>query len=181
MEILIVYASRYGQTEKIASRVADVAEEEGARVRLLEVSAVPRGIVFAMFDTVILAGGIAWGRHPRKLRRFIRRNRDALSQARTVLLSVSGTAEFDSGRELAVAYVEKLYVESGWRAGSFVLFGGGVAFTRYGLFTRWVMRRQQRKNNRPTDTTRDYDYTQWDAVDAFARSLVAQAAAHGAA
>ncbi len=169
--VLVVHASRYGQTQKIASRIADVAEQEGAEVRVYDVGEVPPRIDLSAFDVVVLAGGIAWGKHPRSLRRFIVRTVAGRSLTHSILVSVSGAAESDATRELAESYVHRLYRETGWCADSFVLFGGGVTFTRYGPFTRWMIRRMQLKNGRPADVTRDYDYTDWEAVDRFARSL----------
>ncbi len=175
--VLVVYASRYGQTQKIASRITDVVEEEGGDVRVCDVAVVPPQIDLSAFDVVVLAGGVTWGKHPRPLRRFIARKLAELSLTHAILVSVSGAAESEAGRELAESYVQRLFRETGWHADSFVLFGGGVAFTRYGFFTRWMMRRMQLKDGRPADVTRDYDYTDWEEVDRFARSLFKEPAA----
>jgi menaquinone-dependent protoporphyrinogen oxidase len=46
-----------------------------------------------------------------------------------------------------------------------------VAYTQYGLFLRWIMKRISRRKGGPTDTTRDHDFTDWAAVDRFAERL----------
>ena len=43
--------------------------------------------------------------------------------------------------------------------------------------TRLAVRLMMHHGGHPTDTSRDYDYTDWDAVDAFALECVAMAAA----
>ena len=57
------------------------------------------------------------------------------------------------------------------------MFGGALAYSRYGRFTRWIIRRIARSKNLGTDTSRDYEYTDWRAVDAFARHFIAPASA----
>ena len=45
--------------------------------------------------------------------------------------------------------------------------------SRYNLPLRWVMKRISRKKGLPTDTSRDYDNTDWAAVERFARDIAA--------
>jgi menaquinone-dependent protoporphyrinogen oxidase len=52
-----------------------------------------------------------------------------------------------------------------------------VAYTKYRWPIRWVLKRISRSKGLPTDTSRDWDYTEWREVDDFARSLVALFAA----
>lgn len=170
-KILLIYASRYGQTQMIASRIADVVEQEGGRAHLWNVDAVPATLDLGAFDVVVLAGAVMWSRHARRLRRFIRRKLAVLSSIRSILVSVSNAACSAEGRPVAEDYAHRLFRETGWQPDSFVLFGGSVTFTKYGFLTRLVMTRVERQNGRGTDRTRDYDYTDWEAVDAFARSL----------
>lgn len=170
-EILLVYASRYGQTRMIATRIADVVEQEGGRVHPWNVDGIAAAVDLRAFDVVVLAGAVMWGRHARRLRRFISRNLALLSTVRSILVSVSNAACSAEGRPFAEEYAQRLFRETGWQPDSFVLFGGGTTFTKYGFFTRLVMTRVERDHGRGTDRTRDYDYTDWEAVDAFARSL----------
>jgi menaquinone-dependent protoporphyrinogen oxidase len=155
----------------IAARIADVVEQEGGRVHLENVVEIHGALDLRAFDVVVLAGAVMWGRHARRLRRFIRQNIVLLSSIRSVLVSVSNAACSAEGRPVAEEYARRLFRETGWQADSLVLFGGGATFTKYGFFTRLVMTRVEREHGRGTERTRDYDYTDWEAVDAFARSL----------
>ena len=42
--------------------------------------------------------------------------------------------------------------------------------------TRLLMRMLMRRGDHPTDVTRDYDYTDWEAVEAFTRRFAAMVA-----
>jgi menaquinone-dependent protoporphyrinogen oxidase len=50
---------------------------------------------------------------------------------------------------------------------------GAVPFTRYGWFKKWVMRRISAKAGGGTDTSRDYEYTDWNDVRAFVNGFAA--------
>lgn len=170
-KILLVYASRYGQTEKIATRIGDVVQQEGVDIEIRKVQSIPPELDLGSFDVVVLAGPVMWGWHPRALRRFIRRKLAALSGMRSILVSVSGAASSAAGRPVAEQYVQRLTRTTGWVPDRVALFGGGVPFTRYGFLTRLIMKTLEPRYGREADVTRDFDYTDWDAVDAFARSI----------
>ena len=44
------------------------------------------------------------------------------------------------------------------------LVAGALVYSRYNWLTRWMMRRIARKEGGDTDTARDYEYTDWDAL-----------------
>ena len=48
-------------------------------------------------------------------------------------------------------------------------------YSKYNFLTRFIMKRIARKTGRPTDTSRDYEYTDWSRLDRlaeeFARSV----------
>ncbi len=44
---------------------------------------------------------------------------------------------------------------------------GGLAYRRYGLLKRWMMKRIARDAGGDTDTSKNHEYTDWQAVDQF--------------
>ena len=52
-----------------------------------------------------------------------------------------------------------------------VSVAGRLAYREYGFFIRWVMKRIAKKEGAPTDTSRDYELTNWGEVDALARDM----------
>jgi hypothetical protein len=51
-----------------------------------------------------------------------------------------------------------------------VAFAGALQYREYDFATRLVMRLLMQRGEHPTAISRDFDYTDWDAVDAFARA-----------
>ena len=49
---------------------------------------------------------------------------------------------------------------------------GALPYTRYNFLVRFVMRRISKAEGGDTDTSRDYEYTDWAAVDRFAVEFV---------
>ena len=164
MKLLLVYASRYGQTEKIARRIAEVAGREGVECTLAPVAKAPP---LHELNDVIVAGPIYFGRHARRLLRWVQRNRHALEERHTAFVTVCGDVAL--GPEL----VEKFVRDSAWQPDVAATFAGAVRYSRYGWLVRAIMRRAAAKSGRPT--AGDHEYTDWNAVDAFARSFVAEA------
>ncbi len=53
-------------------------------------------------------------------------------------------------------------------------FAGALQYSKYGIFKKPVMRLIARMVGNDTDTTRDYEYTDWDAVERFADAFAQQ-------
>jgi menaquinone-dependent protoporphyrinogen oxidase len=173
--ILMIYGTGYGQTEKIVRRLADRLIADGHRVALWrgDTPSVPPGL--AAFDAFLVAGSVVFGRHQRYLADFVRQHRSRLGAAPGAFVSVCGAlaGNWKRGPAEAAAYLERFLNETGWRPQLARSFAGGLPYTRYGLVTRWMMKLISRTTGRPTDTSRDWDLTDWDAVDSFAREFAA--------
>ena len=57
------------------------------------------------------------------------------------------------------------------------MFAGALLYTRYGWVKRHLMRAIARHEGGDVDTSRDHDYTDWDAVEHFAGDVAAMVAA----
>ena len=51
------------------------------------------------------------------------------------------------------------------------MFAGALVYTQYGWFKRRVMRVIARREGGDTDMTHDHEYTDWQAVEQFARDV----------
>jgi menaquinone-dependent protoporphyrinogen oxidase len=68
--------------------------------------------------------------------------------------------------------VNKFIAETGWRPRRIELVAGALPYTKYNFLVRYVMKRISAKEGGDTDTSRDYEYTDWNAVDRFAVEFV---------
>ncbi len=61
----------------------------------------------------------------------------------------------------------------GWYPAGVANFAGALRYTRYGFFKRLLMRSIARKEGSPDlDARRDYEYTDWSAVNGFVEDFV---------
>jgi menaquinone-dependent protoporphyrinogen oxidase len=172
-DILIVYGSSHGQTEKIVRRIADRLNVEGHWATVRKGDTQPS---VAGFDAYLVAGSVRFGRHQRYLEEFVRRNLGALNSGPTGFISVCGAmaGSWSRGAEEAHKYVASFLKRTGWRPRMTHSLAGGLPYTRYGFLIRWMMWAISRATGRPTDTARDWDLTDWDQVDRFAAEFAVQ-------
>jgi menaquinone-dependent protoporphyrinogen oxidase len=76
--------------------------------------------------------------------------------------------------EVARQYVEEFRRRTGWTPAQTACFAGALRYRQYNPFIRLLMRLIVGKAGGETDTTRDHEYTDWDAVERFAQGFAAQ-------
>ena len=69
--------------------------------------------------------------------------------------------------------IDRFVHETGWHPDRIKPVAGALPYTLYNPFVRLVMRLIVRSQAGDTDTSRDYEYTNWDALVAFAQSFAA--------
>lgn len=168
-KILLTYGTTEGQTAKIADFISDVLGSHGHEVTVVDVretADTPDG-----YDAVVVGASIHMGTHDQRIVDFVVRHRDALGRLPTAFFSVSLAAYGDTAE--AEGYVEEFAKRTGWRPGRVGVFGGALLYTQYGFLKRRMMRRivRDKPGNLGMDLSRDYVYTDWDRVKAFAEDF----------
>lgn len=165
--LLISFESKYGQTEKIARYVADLARERGVGVRLGRVTDITADEV-ASADAFIVLAPIFTGRHPKTVYDFVGRYGSALRTRPTAFFSVSGSAgskniaDRTAARKIANDFVS----ETGMGAIVIDTFAGAISYPKYNWLLRIVMKRISKKEGGSSDTTKTDERTDWNVVDA---------------
>jgi menaquinone-dependent protoporphyrinogen oxidase len=172
--VLVVYATEQGQTEKIARHIARTLVLAGHEVELVDADRHTDTPNFGRFDVVVLGAPIHARGYPRSLVRFVRRHRVALESVRAVFFSVglAVASRTTDGRAQTLEVVERFVKQTGFRPARVELFAGALLYTKYNPLLRFVMRRIAAHEGGDTDTSRDYEYTDFAAVERFARELV---------
>ena len=174
MNILIVYASKEGQTAAIAQFIADAIRRHGHQATVLSGNHLPEDFSTAAFDA-------AMGVFPGYLQTFITTHRDWLNQVPSALFTVCMAihSKNDKEQETARAFGPGLAGKTHWQPGLLETFAGAIKYTQYGFITRWIMRHIAKKEGGDTDTSRDHEYTDWDAVTQFSEQFLSKAGAGG--
>lgn len=171
---LILYGTGEGQTAKIAERIAATISERGHEASVLDVRDRPESFALERYDAVIVGASIHVGKHQDEVQDFVIDNKDLLSGMPTAFFQVSLSSASDETREAAAGYVESFLTETEWHPDRIGQFGGALRFTEYGFLKRLMMKRIAKDllaEEREPDG--DVEYTDWDAVDAFAADVAA--------
>lgn len=172
--ILVVYGTNYGHTERIVQRMAQRWSERGIRVSAHRVKAGDPGPGLDDCDACLVAASVIKGRHQQGVADFVLRHAGELAALPSTFVSVSGAAANPdpAHRADAVRLAEDFVNRAGWHPQRLVTIGGAIAYTRYGFLLRRIMRWMARRQGSPwTDITRDYDLTDWGAVDRLADEI----------
>jgi menaquinone-dependent protoporphyrinogen oxidase len=174
--VLVLYASNHGHTARIASHIAETLTEEGARADLRDVGSAA-DVSLSDYDAVIVGASIHAGNHQRAAVDWVKHHATALNGMATAFFSVclSAAEDTDESREATRKYLDDFLEDTGWTPGRTESVAGALQYREYDFATRLLMRLLMRHQGHPTDTSQDYVYTDWDAVDQFARECAAMA------
>jgi menaquinone-dependent protoporphyrinogen oxidase len=169
--VLILYGTTEGQTAKVAREMRAALEQRGFDV--MTASADVMDPQPSAYDGVIVAASIHRGTYQKSVRQWARAHAAALGALPSVFVSVSlAVLQKDPkvDAELA-AIVARFAVETGWTPRETKHVAGALLYRNYNFLTRWVMKRIVAKAGGDTDTSRDYEYTDWADVRAFAEQF----------
>ena len=172
--IPVFYATSYGQTKRIAEAIADALRSEGHASFALDLSSEAcRHFEWRRASGAVLAASLHAGRHQSSASDFARAHLVRLNALPSWFVSVSlSAASTHSDERLAAEGLARAFAEDiGWKPHQVSCIAGALAYTRYSFLTRWLMRRIARKEGAPTDTSRDYEFTDWQALAALARQF----------
>lgn len=175
--ILVVYATTDGHTAKVAAAVADDIRSLHIDVDLIaagEASCDP-----ADYRATIVAASLHAGGYQRAVRRWVCEHAETLARRPTAFLSVClGVLEHDPHVDAQLAVMaNRFFARTGWRPAAVKVVAGALPYTRYNWLKRFVMRRIAARAGGDTDTSRDYEYTDWADLKAFAVEFARRACA----
>jgi menaquinone-dependent protoporphyrinogen oxidase len=168
-KILVLFSTHDGQTEGVAERIGFRLSKAGHEVSVLSVDSPDASRSIDASDAVIVGGAIRYGHFASSLADFIRRNAPLLLSRPSAFYSVSLSAAKDSAD--AHALMAEFEAATGWVPDDAAVFAGALRYSRYSPFMRFLMKRIARANGEETDTSHDYEYTDWKAVDRFAAAF----------
>jgi menaquinone-dependent protoporphyrinogen oxidase len=173
--ILVLYATIEGQTAKISKHIADTIRAKGFKVDVIDVKEVAPNFSLAKYEAAIVGGSIHTAKHQKYLTSFVKNNRFVLREMPSAFFSVSvSAASFNAkNRALADEYLAKFVQESGWQPSKVALIGGALRYSKYNFLTKFLLKQMTKRSVGPTDTWRDYEFTEWEAVTQFAEEFLA--------
>lgn len=184
LRVGVFFATREGHTQQIATRVAADLRTLGFDVDVIDVqSAIP--VSLKNYCAAVLAASVHAGNHEKEMIQFVNKHRSELNSMTTAFLSVT-LSEAGAERRSATAeehaqfvrdvdkMLERFFDQTKWRPKIAKPVAGALLYTHYNFLVRSVMKSIAKKAKAATDTSRDYDYTDWVGLDKFADELAVE-------
>lgn len=170
---LVAYGTGEGQTAKVADRIVATLGDRGHDATAVDITEGAEDVAASEYDAVLVGASVRVGKHQGAVVDFVTENREALSVRPTAFFQVSLASASDRGVEQAAEYVESFLSKTGWNPDRIAQFGGALRFSEYGFLTRLAMKLIAKRRLPGVDTTRDTEFTDWNAVEDFADDVAA--------
>jgi menaquinone-dependent protoporphyrinogen oxidase len=176
--VAVLYATREGQTKRIAEQVAVGLREHGLDAIALDAGDGGAGFDRNAYSAAVLAASVHAGRHEREMIDLAKAHREWLQSMPnaflTVTLSEAGVERKDASAQEHARFVadvrtmiDRFVTDTGWHPERVVPVAGALRYSQYNFLVRLVMKRIARQAGGSTDTSRDHEYTDWRALDDF--------------
>ncbi|MFT7461353.1 MAG: menaquinone-dependent protoporphyrinogen oxidase [Planctomycetota bacterium] len=126
------------------------------------------------YDAIIIGAPVYRVKFPRCTSKFIRSHINELKKIKCAFFSVSLTAISKKQEDIeAISQLTNEFpMNLDWKPDRVESFAGALAYTKYNIFLRFIIKMMVKSHDGDTDTTRDYEYTNWNDVQKFSHEFL---------
>jgi len=126
------------------------------------------------YDAIVIGAAIRYGHHDRALEKEVARHAAQLATMPNAFFSVCLSAGGPGCKpEAAQHYIEAFCRKTNWEPREVASLAGALQYRKYGAFNRFMMKLIVGHAGGETDTSRDYEYTDWQDLERFANRFAA--------
>lgn len=165
MKILIIYGTVEGQSRKIARFMEDVLQNVGHQVVIADATEEPPSP--EGYDLVVVGSSIHMHKYNNAVRDYIMEHVESLNEIPSAFYSVcmAVASDIPEEHEEAADIAKSFLKQTGWNPLTVWQIAGALRYTKYDYFKRLIMRMIAKKQGGATDTSQDYEYTDWEEVN----------------
>ena len=186
MRAAVFYATREGQSERVARRIATDLRERHVDADVANVKDLRGPIDWNGYQTAFVVASVHAGRHEKEMIAFVKQHKAELARLHASFLSLTlsqagaedrtaALAQREAARADALRMIGVFIGETGWRPWHSLPVAGALAYSKYNFIMKLIMKHIARKAGFEGDTSRDYEFTNWPAVDRFVSDAVSAA------
>ncbi|MBF0471165.1 MAG: menaquinone-dependent protoporphyrinogen IX dehydrogenase [Gammaproteobacteria bacterium] len=166
--ILIIYSTCDGHTEKICHKIRELCEGYGHEVKLVSITELsPEDL--HRFAKIVIGASIRYGKHNQKIIDFVMNNRALLDSKPSAFFSVNLVARKPNKNTPETnPYLKKFLRRVSWRPARTTVFAGSIDYKKYRFSDRTIIRIIMFLTKGPTHPDAAVDYTNWEEVEKFA-------------
>ena len=167
---LLIYSSTDGQTKKICERIIKLSDPRDS-FKLIKVDDVENEDLNS-FIQIIVGASIRYGKHDKKVFKFVEEYKNILDNKKTAFFSVNVVArKNDKNTPGTNPYIIKFLKKTNWKPNKTAVFAGKIDYPKYKFIDKHMIRLIMFLTKGPTDLTRTYEFTDWSSVDKFAKDI----------
>jgi len=179
MRAAVFYATREGQAERVAERVANDLRARGVDTDVVNVKHVHGEFDWRGYDAAFVIASVHLEHHEKEMIEFVEHSKRELDRRHAPFLSLTlsqaGAEEAihntpeqrEKAHADALRMIEAFTADTGWHPEHALTVAGALAYSKYNFLVKWIMKLIAHKAGFEGPTTRDYEFTNWPAVDRF--------------
>lgn len=171
MRAVVIYSTCEGQTQRIAQRIAETMTGNGVPSDTFDVTRHDVSeLAVESYQAVVLGSSLHCGEHDPRIAWCMRQHAEWLRRVPTAFFSISlGIISSNCrDRKKAEWLAGEFLRQNGFNPSRRACFAGALRYSKYGWLKKQMMHSIAERSGSPTQTDRDYEYTDWDAVRVFA-------------
>ena len=167
---LFLYSTTDGHTKRICEYIGNILKHENHEIKIEPISLEIKKL--SEYDVIILGASIRYGKHQKSVFNFINKHKDLLETKKSAFFSVNVVArKSEKNSPNTNPYMKKFLKTSSWRPNKLGVFAGKVDYPSYKFFDKYIIRMIMWITKGPTDTSQSYEFTDWNVVENFAKTL----------
>ncbi len=169
--VLVVYDSRSGHTARIARRIWETIIAEGHQADMMHVLEADReGVDWNKYDLVICGAPVLYGVFRKQFLAFVNRWKAVLDAKPNSFFNVTVIARNPAkATPEGNVYCRKFLENNPWHPKDVKCFAGKVDYPNWSWIDAKLIQMIMKMTKGPTEMTAVIDYTDWDAVEEYAR------------
>ena len=166
-KILLTYSTVDGHTKTICEKILSYSKT--SQVDILPIDS---SINIRDYDTVVIGASIRYGKYREEIFEFIKENEELLNSKDNAFFSVNVVARKENKNKPETnPYLIKFLNKISWQPKILDVFAGKIDYPKYKFLDKYAIKFIMWITKGPTDTSKVYEFTDWNRVKAFAEKL----------
>ena len=167
-KILLTYSTVDGHTNLICKQIAHFI----SKTSHVFIYPIGSDIDIEDYDTVVIGASIRYGKYREEIFEFIKENEELLNSKDNAFFSVNVVARKENKNKPETnPYLIKFLNKISWQPKILDVFAGKIDYPKYKFLDKYAIKFIMWLTKGPTDTSKVYEFTDWNRVKAFAEKL----------
>ena len=166
-KILLTYSTVDGHTKTICKKILSYCKTSHVDILPIDSS-----INIKDYDTVVIGASIRYGKYREEIFEFIKENEELLNSKDNAFFSVNVVARKENKNKPETnPYLLKFLNKISWHPKILDVFAGKIDYPKYKFLDKYAIKFIMWITKGPTDTSKVYEFTDWNRVKSFAEKL----------